>query len=302
MLHKIIPDTPTYLSPISNGHPLAQAYYWLMRPLGLEAAALVQTGFGLWAAWRFNESLWLNRYGAWLASLGVLWLPALYWGPQIGSDALGYAFFLLALSVVGKPWKYAIIASLAALTRFQYIALFGGLLTHKRWAWLSVVVAVALGWVAWSGWMGMAGMYGKVYKTVEYLECAKPIKPSDMAEAEFFNMVWGGHYSDAAANLGCASGTLRTYGTAGTIKRHWKGYLSLLKSKVRYTFRFHALAVFALLLTSVVWRQAFIFLAMYGFVLLTSTTLYMQYTLGIEAVMISLFIKLYDGRANEKSI
>ncbi len=298
MLHALISDSPTYLSGTPNGHPLAQAFYWAMGPFGLEVAALVQMAFIAYGAECLTISLKPKWKMGW-AIFFVLCAPAFYWGRQIGSDALGYAIFLLALSSLGRPWEYALLATLATLTRFQYVALFAGLLTYKRTAWLPVVMALGFACVAWTGWQGMFGMYGKVYKTIEYTNCAVPIKPTDMSHAEFFNMVWGGHYITPMANPAevCVKSAVQIHKPLGAIWAYRDVYWQLLVSKVRGSFLPHqALLLLILVALSKSWRVGFVCVAMYAFVLLTSTMMYGQYVLMVECVLVALTLKLWEDR------
>lgn len=299
MLHSLISDSPTYLASGSNGHPLAQAFYWVMRPFGLDAAALVQMALIVIGAEKLTISLKPGYKMGWAIFL-VLCAPAFYWGRQIGSDALGYALFLMALSSISKTYNYGLLATLATLTRFQYIALFAGFLTYKRTAWIPIAMSLGMAWVAWTGWNSMLGMYGKVYKTVEYTACAKPIQPSDMSDAEFFNMVWGGHYIVPMAdkNEVCVKTSIQLHKPIGSIWKYRDVYFKLIVSKVRNSFLPHqALMLCLLVALSKAWRVGVVCLAMYAFVLLTSTMMYGQYTLMVECVLVALGLKLWEDKA-----
>lgn len=291
MLHVLIPDSRTYLLPDSNAHPIPQLYYWLARPLGLEAAALGQMALICWAAGWMVKRLGVVRLQVPLFLL--LSVPAWHWGRQIGSDAIGYAFFLLAMAEIGSHRRYILFAILATLCRAQYVALFAGFLLFRRTAWVAIVTGIGLIWLVGSGWMGTLGYYGKVRKTVDYVAFHADSKPEAMSHAEWFNMAWGGHLPEGMESEQERT-EIKLYGPLGYLARHWRQVLTLIKSKVRYSFHFHDAALFGLLLSSSMWRETVVCLAMYAFVILTASPLYYQYTLMVEIMLIALGVKLYE--------
>jgi hypothetical protein len=302
MIHTLIVDSPSYFCAAGNGHVLAKMWFKIFSVFGsaqLEVAAAVQIVLIMWSAARFNWTVGIRDRGLRYLSCAVLMAPCLYWGRQIGSDAIGYILFLSALThLKTSHLKFIAFASLATLTRFQYIGLFGALFLSRRAWWVPAALVCALAWVVATGWNGMLGMYGKVYKTVEYLECTRLMRTEHISESEFFNLAWGDHTDPfPRPEEGCLKQALSWRTPARILWDHRADYATLLKSKVRESFRFHQIAFFLLMLIAPmtgITHIAFTCLCMYAMILITSSMRYTQYTFMVEMVMIACVIKLYD--------
>ena len=301
MIYTMMADSPNYLAATPNGHFLAQVWYRLFSVFGpaqLELAALAQIALICFSAYKFNKSMGIeNKRLRWL-SLAILVAPCVLWGRQVGSDALGYSLMLAAMACLGKRNAlFVLFASLASVTRFQYIGLFSGLLLYRRMWWVPAVMLTGFAWVGWTGWYGMVGMYGKVYKTVEYVACSVPAKSEHVSHAEYFNLVWGSHDIPGGTATPCVCAALAGSNVPRVLWQHKGTVAQLIRSKLRFTFRWHQLAFFVLLMLAPfagIRRVAWVCFGMYAVVILTSSPLYHRYTFMVELVMLSAVIALQD--------
>ena len=284
----LIPDSPTYMVAISNGHPLAQMYFnYIPRLIGYEGAIALQILFCCFAETCFLvRGLRLTSGWQYLFAIPILTIPTIIWGVQIGSDALGYGLFLLALSYYKKPGVFIVFVLLASLVRFQYIALLGGLLFFPWWRCITIIIFGILSCIVMTEWRGTLGMYGRVRKTTEYLVCAS--KPEHMSHAEYFNISWGGHLPETEP--GCADIPIQIKGNTGVMYEHRAELVQLIKSKVRYALNPLGLPA---IIFSVMFEPHISVLCLFVllFVSIFATPLYMQYTAMITAVLSAVAIK-----------
>ena len=286
----LIPDSPTYIHSAINGHPLAQAYFTYVPELvGMDGALAFQILFCCVCVACFMVRA-LKTVNGWahLLIVPVLLVPVVMWGPEVGSDALGYGFFLIALSTIDSPKVFITAVILASLARFQYVALFVGLLWMPYWRCVGLAIIVAIACIFITEWRGSLGMYGRLRKTTEYLSCAAKNKPEHISHAEYFNMSWGGHLYDSQP--GCAKTDIELNSNLGVLYNNRSTLYQLIKSKLRYTF--NPLGLPAILLCCIISPSITILcLCLLLFVAVFSTPLYMQYTAMVSVVLLALAIK-----------
>ena len=291
MIYKFIPDTLGYLGPFSIAHPLPQYFHQFFQrfgEFGFEMAAITQIAFIIYGAILFNKNLEFKNNALSFLSLAVLMSPALYWGRQIGSDALGYGFMLLAFTYLGRsPRAFLIFSVLASLCRLQYLFLFGGFFLSKK----SRCYALAICVIAACAFQDLLGFSGKFYRVHAYLECAAPGKPTHISHAEYFNDAIGG--DNVLLQIIPKSCSVDNEG----LLPHWKMYLRLIGSKIYDAFRFHQIAILVLLLlmpNRTVTNIVKLNLMHYALVILTASLYFQQYTFMIEMTLISVIIRAYE--------
>ena len=291
MIHSWIADSPWYVQfPVALKHPLPQLFHSTLYNLGwvgLDLAAILQILFIINAAKALTGRLCFADPRLKMLCWAVLASPAILWGRQIGSDALGYAFMLYAFSNIGRTPRFLFLTVMACLCRHQYVFLLCGLLLNKQTAkyflavFFASVFAVAL---------GVKTPTGNLLPS--YVLCIDwDKKPLGMSHFQYLNLYCGGDRASVQTLPGPCAPKISDYFT------HFNRFMTVWGSSVYDNFRFHQIAALAFLLAFPYRRtQRIVFLCLchYALIIFSNSLYFQQYTLMIELCLIACLIRIYE--------
>ena len=294
MIYVLIPDSPGYIEWVANRPPVVPLLLQIFKifgPLRFDAFVLFQVSLIVTASLSVIKRLSFDNKLLRNIATFILIGPALYWGIQIGTDAVGYALFLFAIANAGEnKYKFILFAVLATLTRWQYVALFAFVILDVKYIHILIVflAAMTIGIKIY----GLSPM-SRLHPMRIYTNCLYDKKPYHMSHHKFFDQFIADQKSVEQYLIPPCTNSNINYTRAAIV----------IRSKIYENFRIHQFFIFPLLLLFpivFVRQSTTLAILMYAMVFIFSSPYHQRYTFMSETILATCIVKIADWIKSRK--